>query len=359
MPRPARLFGPWREPGRWYHRGVASMDVEVALIRVRFCRVLIAVSSTFFACGIGAHHSVAYYGDEYTEVRGVIVDVNWINPHVRLTLEADNGGGTWRMEGSSVYPLKGAGVTADLVPVGSRVTAIGKPSTREDFMMLVETIRLENGRELPFWDLVGRVPRELPVVDAAAENQGIFRVWSVPYYNIQLQLEQLGTQPFTEAAIDSRASWNPLDNFATRCVPEGMPRIMVNPHPFEFIDRGDEIALRTELYDIVRTIHMDRAAPPDEEPWSRLGYSVGTWDDNDLVVTTTRVNWPWFDNAGTRQSEDVEVTERFTLSEDQTRLDFEVTVVDDATFTEPAILRGYWLALGESIAVYDCVPVDR
>ena len=138
-----------------------------------------------------------------------------------------------------------------------------------------------------------------------------------------------------------------------------MPRIMVNPHPFEFIDRGNEITLRTELYDIVRTIHMDREAPPDEEPWSRLGYSVGTWDDNDLVVTTSRVNWPWFDNAGTRQSEQVVVTERFTLSEDQTRLDFEVSVVDDATFTEPAVLRGYWLALGESIAVYDCVPVDR
>ena len=76
-------------------------------------------------------------------------------------------------------------------------------------------------------------------------------------------------------------------------------------------------------------------------------------------VTTTRVNWPWFDNAGTRQSEDVEVLERFTLSEDQTRLDFQVTVVDHATFTEPAVLRGYWLALGESIAIYDCVPVEQ
>ena len=357
--RLAGLTGRWREPARWYHRGVVSMDFEVTVLQVKICIVLVAASSTLVAFGAAAHHSVAYYGDEYTEVRGVIVDVDWINPHVRLTVEAENGAETWRMEGSSVYPLRGAGVTADQVPVGTRVTAIGKPSTREDFMMLVETIRLENGRELPFWDLVGRVPRELRVVDAAAEDRGIFRVWSVPYQNIQLQLDQLGTQPFTDAAIASRASWNPLDNFATRCEPEGMPRIMVNPHPFEFIDRGNEITLRTELYDIVRTIHMDREAPPDEEPWSRLGYSVGTWEDNDLVVTTSRVNWPWFDNAGTRQSEQAVVTERFTLSEDQTRLDFEVSVVDDATFTEPAVLRGYWLALGESIAVYDCVPVDR
>ena len=163
--RLAGLTGRRCKPARWYHRGVVSLDFEVTVIRVNFCRLLVAVSSIIVAFGTAAHLSVAYYGDEYTEVRGVLVDVDWISPHVRLTLEADNGGGTWRMEGSSVYPLRVAGVTADQVPVGTRVTAIGKPSTREGFMMLVETIRLENGRELPFWDLVGRVPRELPVVD--------------------------------------------------------------------------------------------------------------------------------------------------------------------------------------------------
>ena len=123
------------------------MNFEVTVIRVKFCRILVAVSSTLVAFGAGAHHSVAYYGDVYTEVRGVVVDVDWINPHVRLTVEAENGTGTWRMEGSSVYPLRSAGVTADQVPVGTRVTAIGKPSTREEFMMLVETIRLEDGCE--------------------------------------------------------------------------------------------------------------------------------------------------------------------------------------------------------------------
>ena len=158
------------------------MNFEVTVIRVKFCRILVAVPSTLVAFGAAAHHSVAYYGDEYTEVRGVIVDVDWINPHVRLTVEDENGTDSWRMEGSSVYPLRGAGVTADLVPVGTRVTAIGKPSTREDFMMLVETIRLEDGRELPFWDLVGRVPRELsPWWTQPPRTRGIFRVWSVPY----------------------------------------------------------------------------------------------------------------------------------------------------------------------------------
>jgi hypothetical protein len=136
-----------------------------------------------------------------------------------------------------------------------------------------------------------------------------------------------------------------------------MPRIMVNPHPFEFVDRGNEITLRTELYDIERTINMGRESPPEDAPWSRLGYSVGAWIDGALLVKTTRINWPYFDTIGTPLSEDVEVLERFTLSDDQSRLDFEVTVTDPSTFTEAAVLRGYWLALGETLPRFDCQPL--
>ncbi len=307
-----------------------------------------------------AHHSVAYYGDELVELAGEIVDVNWRNPHVGITVEAVNDRGlseTWEMEGNSIYNLRRQGVTADLFPIGQRVVVSGRASTREENMMLMDTIVMPDGREFVLWDLSGRVDVQESVVDAANENKGIFRVWSVPRANIAANLQQLVDQPFTEAAVAARASWNPLDNFATRCEPEGMPRIMVNPHPFEFIDRGDSITLRTELYDIERTIHMNRSEAPADAPASRHGYSIGRWDGEDLVVTTTRISWPYFDNRGTPQSEDVQLVERFDLSEDQARLNFTVTVTDPATFTSPAVLSGYWEALGETIPAYDCQPL--
>ena len=111
-----------------------------------------------------------------------------------------------------------------------------------------------------------------------------------------------------------------------------------------------------ELYDIVRTIDMTGSESAEDEPWSHLGYSVGRWEGDSLVVTTTRINWPFFDNIGTPQSEDIEVVERFVLSEDQGRIDMHITVTDPATFPEPAIITGYWIALGESIPQYDCQP---
>ena len=48
------------------------------------------------------------------------------------------------------------------------------------------------------------------------------------------------------------------------------------------------------------------------------------------------------------------MVERFTLTDDQNRLDYHLTVVDPATFTEPATITGHWLALGEEIAPFEC-----
>ena len=238
------------------------------------------------------------------------------------------------------------------------MTITGRVSTREDRQLLMTGIDFGDGSPVAF------TGREAPegyvdsVVDAAAEGRGIFRVWSMPAADRPAIQAQIANQPFTDSAIAARASWDLLDNFSTRCEPEGMPRIMINPHPFEFVDEGDRIVLRTELYDVARTIHMGDSAAPTDVPPSRLGYSVGRWESGVLVVHTSRINWPFFDRAGTPQSEDVEVLERYVLSEDQSRLDFEITVTDRATFTRPAQLNGYWLALGESILRYDCQPLE-
>ena len=101
---------------------------------------------------------------------------------------------------------------------------------------------------------------------------------------------------------------------------------------------------------------MDANASADGQPYSPLGYSVGHWQQSTLVVTTTHIDWPWFDRRGVPQSEAVEIVERFTLSEDEARFDYSATITDPATFTEPVVLDTYrvW-APGEVIEPYDCV----
>ncbi len=105
---------------------------------------------------------------------------------------------------------------------------------------------------------------------------------------------------------------------------------------------------------IYRQIFMDgRELELDPLPtW--MGYSVGRWEGDTLVVETSRINWPYFDGIGTPQSEAVEVVERFTLRQGGQRLDYHATITDPQTFTRPATAELYWLALGESVEPFGC-----
>jgi len=133
-----------------------------------------------------------------------------------------------------------------------------------------------------------------------------------------------------------------------------MPVPMYQPLSFVFTDNGKTIKLQTEYFGTVRTIHMDDATNPESQPATHLGYSVGHWEGNSLVVETSRINYPYFNSGGAPMSEDVRVTERFKLSEDQTELAYHLTVVDPLTFTEPATSERLYVALGAPFLVLDC-----
>lgn len=298
-----------------------------------------------------AHHSQAFFSEEFTQLEGELVDVAWRNPHVRFTLRVGSGANEEliRIETNSIYYLQRAGITRDRVQVGDQVVIGGYESLQQGGEFLAAEILLSDGQNaLLIRDGVTSLFND-QLQDTQAENQGIYRVWSIPQNNTR----EMYT-PLTDAAIAAKADFDPLDNFSTRCEPSGMPRLMWYPHPFEFVDQGSEILIRMEMYDAVRTIHMDRTVPPEDTALSRLGYSIGRLEGNELIVETTHISWNYYDTVGTPQSEAVEVVERYTLSEDQSRLDLHISTTDPATFTEPATVSSHWLALGEDIQPYEC-----
>ena len=99
-----------------------------------------------------------------------------------------------------------------------------------------------------------------------------------------------------------------------------------------------------------------RAAPTAARSGRCLGLSTGRLEDGgrSLVVETTALNWPYYDTIGTPLTPNVKITERFTLSDDQSALTYRQTVVDPATFTEPAVHQSQHLALGENIERFVC-----
>jgi len=144
------------------------------------------------------------------------------------------------------------------------------------------------------------------------------------------------------------------DTIARGCEPKGMPTIMEQPYGLAFEDHGATIAVRIEEYDSLRTIHIsDGAAAPAAK--SLLGYSVGKWEGETLVVTTTGVSWPYISPDGLPQGPSSRLEERFTPTADGKRLNYTLTVTDPDTFTMPVTLKRAWVwRADEAVRPYQC-----
>ena len=340
----------------------------------------VAAAASLAAVPSLAHHSAVgrYDAASILEVEGEIAEVRWRSPHMMVTLEAVNDGGeraVWSIEGAAPLNLARTGITADLFRVGDRVRVAGWPPVRDRREMFMQNVLLPSGEEFVMW--VTAEPRwsaesrgdfahwRRTEGDPSRPELGLFRVWSS---SLALpMLFDLGSRnvdgfPLTEAARAAvRAYANAETNLATQgCIPKGMPLIMEQPYPMEFVRDGDDIVLRMEEYDVVRTIHMGEEAVPPDWPRSPFGYSVGRWEGESLVVTTTHLDWPWFNQQGIPQSEDAVLVERFTPSGDGSRLDYELTSTDPATFAEPVTRRKQWLYLpDQQVRPYECEAVTE
>jgi hypothetical protein len=174
---------------------------------------------------------------------------------------------------------------------------------------------------------------------AQSDRGLLFGVWAARGTPQERHADEL---PLTESARSLAAGYDPLTDDPVRpCIPPGMPVMLATQSPIEFVDRGGRVVVRYEEWEGERTVYLaggDR--PPVQEP-SPWGVSFGRWEGATLAIFTTYIDYPYFDDRGTPQSAGVGVLERYTPSPDGLRLDWEVTVTDDATFTEPVVLRGF------------------
>jgi hypothetical protein len=320
---------------------------------------------------IRAHHSGSEYDRTTIEIVGQLVEVAWQNPHVHFLVRTADPNGktvTWDIEANSLSILRRTDATPENLKVGDTIKVAGAPSRRAPNRMWASNILAANGREIvlgpgimPRWanTAIGSKSTWFEGGTAANKTAGIFRVWSSKFGEPGGLWRR--DYPLTEAAKKTRASFNLLtDSVAPGCRPKGMPTIMEQPYPIEFVKKGDTILLKLEEYDTVRTINMAPAANFEAMPKTLLGRSKGRWEGDTLLVTTNRIDWPYFDSSGIPQGPSSSVVERFTPTSDGTRLSYTMTVTDPATFTQPLELTRSWVwRPGETVKPYNCVEAKR
>ena len=123
---------------------------------------------------------------------------------------------------------------------------------------------------------------------------------------------------------------------ALSCFPDGIPKILTSPEPFEMISVPGRVLMFFEKDHGWRQIWTDGRKLSDDPPELRFdGYSVGRWEGDTFVVESNGFNDKlWLTYYGDPHSEAMHLTERYQRLDKDT-LSIAVTVDDPKAYTRP------------------------
>jgi hypothetical protein len=323
-----------------------------------------------------AHHSYTEFDNTQSiEIDGVLLNVAWQNPHALIEVQTAGPGGTlvtWEIETSGVNYLRRLQMPLEVFKVGNRVKVAGWPSKRSTVRMYGTNLLSDDGQEFVLWrskprwagTAYGYVADRSGMGDTGVVGAAtIFRVWSSVFGSSvrpedpdaspqSLARVQMQLTPAAQAAV---AQFNPVEeSTAPGCKPKGMPDIMNQPFPIEFVDREDTILLRIEEYDTVRTIHMRDGANAEAQPETPLGYSTGRWEGPTLVVDTSRIDGSqYINNRGVPLGSGARLVERFTPNADGSRLHYSLTITAPDSLSIPVEQKRSWVP-GDRVMPFNC-----
>jgi hypothetical protein len=122
------------------------------------------------------------------------------------------------------------------------------------------------------------------------------------------------------------------------CLPIGIPAAGLLSEPFKIVQSPRLIAVLYE--DSHRQVYTDgRVFPAEFAQPSWLGYSVGHWEGDTLVMETAGFNdKTWLDVSGHPHSEALRIVERYRRR-DFGHMDAEMTFDDPQMYTKPFTIK--------------------
>jgi len=184
----------------------------------------------------------------------------------------------------------------------------------------------------------------LLAVSPAEAAPDIFGTFWATRYDAKIQIVGGGDLPLT---ADGKAAYvmniaglkdgSITDNARKFCVPDGLPRVLATPYPFEIINAPPgQVTLVYELNHEVRVVAMDKPLPSDKEliPYPYYnGHSVGRYDGDTLVIESAGFNERTFiDATGAPHSDEMHTLERIRRIS-PTEIEDVITIHDPQYYT--------------------------
>src|SRR5678815_245366 len=162
---------------------------------------------------------------------------------------------------------------------------------------------------------------QLGAMGAIPAGQSVVRGERIPY------------RPEALATRDANRAKGPAADPEAKCYMLGVPRVTYHNMPFQIFQGEGDLLLVYPFAAATRVIYMTDRSELPVDSW--MGKSTGAWDGDVLVVTTKWQNGEsWLDRAGNHASNQLTVTERFTLLGPH-HISYEATLDDPQAFTRP------------------------
>lgn len=206
---------------------------------------------------------------------------------------------------------------------------------------------------------VPAAPSGGPVYTPPSPAMNISGVWWIESYSPEIQLVGGGGLPYNDQGKAEYAknmaalkNGSMKDEARHLCVPDGLPRMLGNPYPFQIIQSPGQVTIVYELNHVIRIVPMDKPMPNAHElevaPYYS-GHSVAHWDGDTLVIESAGFNDKTFLDATGAPHSDAMTTVESVRKVNDTTLEDVITVTDPEMFTRPWSTR----------FVYDLHPLVR
>jgi len=119
---------------------------------ISFLLVPLALGGLVFSRPLFAHHSSSAYDMAHpVEMKGVVTNMEWSNPHVFIYMDLKDDKGNaeaWRVEGNSPNMLFRAGWKKEMIKAGDVLQVNGAPAKNGAKDLRLISLTLANGQKL-------------------------------------------------------------------------------------------------------------------------------------------------------------------------------------------------------------------
>ena len=297
--------------------------------------VLIA-AALLVAPPASAHHSNSIFDLTSTvSLQGTVSRYVWANPHVYVYVEIEDDSGRlaeWLIEADPTPMMTRNGWTPTTLTPGDPVSVRANPdrNTQRSHALLLSLIKSDGV-------LLTRRSGGRASSVRATDLAGIWDALG------SFNTRRITTGTATEKGAAAQAVYVEADNPVSECVPYASPNIARAPYLNEIDIREDRIFIRSEFFNVERTVYMDGRGHPENGERTNQGHSIGAWEGDVLVVDTTLFTDDRTGNGGGIPSgAQKHVVERYELNENQTRLMIEYVVEDPEYLVSATTGSNFW-----------------